>query len=100
MTSAADASHWETIAANKRAARDALIPKAWRVSVPDDVLDVTHVPETCGVLSAAEIKITETDATDLVKQMLAKEITAEAVAVAFCKRAAIAQQLVRLGPHG
>jgi len=85
---------WETIAANKRAARDALIPKSWLIKVDDDVLDVTGVPRTCGVLTPEEVTITETEAPKLVQQMINKELTSEAVVTAFCKRAAIAQQLV------
>jgi amidase len=85
---------WEDIAADKRRARDACIPQNWLVSVADDVLDVTGVPHTCGVLTPDELKITETEAPALVKQMLDKKLTSEAVVTAFCKRAAIAQQLV------
>lgn len=85
---------WETIAANKRAARDALIPAAWLITVDDGLLDVTGVPRTCGALSPDEIKITETEAPKLVEQMIGRQLTSEAVVTAFCKRAAIAQQLV------
>lgn len=85
---------WDKTVADKRAARDALIPKEWLVQVADDVVDVTDIPAKSGVLSAAELEITETEATDLVKKMVNKELTSEAVTVAFCKRAAIAQQVV------
>jgi amidase len=85
---------WDTIAAEKRAARDTLIPEAWRVSVDDSLLDVTDVPRTSGVLSPAEVEITETEAPELVRKMIDRELTSEAVVTAFCKRAAIAQQLV------
>lgn len=85
---------WDKIAADKRAARDALIPKEWLIEVGDDVVDVMDVPAKCGVLSAAELDITELDAPTLVKKMVAKELSSEAVTTAFCKRAAIAQQLV------
>lgn len=86
---------WDKIASDKRAARDALIPKEWLIkAVADDVLDVTDIPAKSGVLSAAELEITETEAGDLIKKMVNKELTAEAVTVAFCKRAAIAQQVV------
>ncbi|TXT15767.1 hypothetical protein VHUM_00270 [Vanrija humicola] len=84
---------WETISANKRAQRDALIPDEWKVDVPESVVNVIDVPRTSGILSPAEVKITETDAPTLVKQILAKELTSEAVTLAFSKRAAIAQQL-------
>jgi amidase len=84
---------WDKTAADKRAARDALIPKEWLVQVADDVVDVMDIPAKSGVLSAAELEITESDAATLIKKMVAKELTSEAVTVAFCKRAAIAQQL-------
>lgn len=85
---------WDAVAAEKRAERDARIPQSWLISFPDDVLDVTGVPRECGVLTPEEIIITETEAPKLVQQMIAKELTSEAVVTAFCKRAAIAQQLV------
>lgn len=89
------AEQWAKVAADKRAARDALIPKEWLVEpVADDVLNVMDVPTTSGVLSADELEITEADAPTLIKKMIEKELTSEAVTVAFCKRAAIAQQLV------
>ena len=51
--------------------------------------------ETCGILSAREIEITSrNDAVDIVKKIRSKEYSAEEVTIAFCKRAAIAQQLV------
>ncbi|BEJ12517.1 hypothetical protein CspHIS471_0209770 [Cutaneotrichosporon sp. HIS471] len=84
---------WDKIAAEKRAARDALIPKEWLVEVADDVIDVMDIPAKSGVLSAAELEITETAAPALIKKMVDKELTSEAVTVAFCKRAAIAQQV-------
>lgn len=88
--------HWEQIAAEKRAARDALIPKEWNIggSIASEVVDVMDVPARCGILSPAELDITETDATTLVKLMVNNSLTSEAVTTAFCKRAAIAQQLV------
>lgn len=86
-------SDWKTVAANKRAARDDLIPKSWLIEDPG-TRNVQDVARSCGVLSPAELEITETEAPALVQKMLAKELTSEAVVTAFCKRAAIAQQLV------
>ncbi|GIZ49108.1 hypothetical protein CKM354_001214700 [Cercospora kikuchii] len=57
-------------------------------------LDVTSIPSTCGILTPAEIIITEQyDATGLAAAIAKKELSAVAVATAFCKRAAIAHQL-------
>lgn len=88
---------WKAVSAAKQAQRDATIPAAWRIKVDPSVKDVMDVPKTCGVLTPKEIEITETPATELIEQMLAKKLTSEEVTVAFCKRAAIAQQLVSRG---
>jgi len=85
--------HWQGISAAKRAKRDSLLK--WELdSLPsDDILDVTQVPATCGILDELELQITDSDA-ELILENIAKGVwLAEAVAVAFCKRAAIAQQL-------
>ncbi|WVQ79332.1 hypothetical protein IAT38_001429 [Cryptococcus sp. DSM 104549] len=85
-------SSWEEISKAKIAARDALIPKAWLIP-PTDARNVIDVPKTCGVLTPAELEITETEAPVLVEKMLKGELKSEEVTVAFCKRAAVAQQL-------
>jgi amidase len=76
--------------------RDRLIRDEWKLSkklpLGHNVLDV---PKTCGILTEREISITEeNDAVDIVEKIRQQEYTAEEVTVAFCKRAAIAQQLV------
>jgi amidase len=83
---------WEDVAAAKQAARAAAIPAEWVIKVPDSA-NVMSVPATCGVLSPQEVEITETPASVLVQRLLARELSSEAVVTAFCKRAAIAQQL-------
>lgn len=90
------AAPWELIAQRKQAERDALIPAAWRLSsLPaEDVLNVTHVPAKSGILSANEIEITEGyDAMALAEAIRTKALTSVQVTMAFCKRAAIAQQV-------
>ena len=96
------AKDWRSIASAKRDSCYEKIPKEWRLSASvlstvneTSTQDVTHIPRECGILSAEEIDITETyDATDLLKKLASSEFTSIAVATAFCKRAAIAQQLV------
>ncbi|TYJ57847.1 hypothetical protein B9479_001457 [Cryptococcus floricola] len=83
---------WQQVSRAKTAARDALIPKEWIIPATD-ARSVIHIPRTCGVLSDKEIGITETPATALVESMLSRELTSYEVTLAFCKRAAIAQQL-------
>lgn len=101
MTAAED---WQTIAAGKRASNAAKIPEEWRL--PAKTLESIHaspnanvlnVPRTCGILTAREIEITEEyDATALLEKLAAGDFSAYDVTLAFCKRAAIAQQLVSL----
>ena len=96
-------SDWTSVAAAKRAARDALIPEAWRLpnkpeytdeSSPAYLLDVTGVPASCGILTPDELIITDTPADEILRNVHSGRWTARAVAEAFCKRAAVAQQLV------
>lgn len=57
--------------------------------------DVTKIPSTCGLLSARELEITEShDAYSLAEAIANKTYSAVEVTIAFCKRAAIAHQLV------
>lgn len=54
------------------------------------------VPDTCGLLSEVESRITsDFDATALLEELKNGTWSAEQVVIAFCKRAAIAQQLVQ-----
>lgn len=95
---------WTELIQKKRAARDALIPTEWRL--PESIL--SKVSETSSysafelfnesaLLTAKEIDITESyTATSLVAKMAKGELSCYDVAYAFCKRAAIAHQLVSL----
>lgn len=78
--------------------RDRLIRDEWRISKKLSLgNNILQVPKTCGILTEREISITEdNDAVDIVEKIRQQELTAEEVTVAFCKRAAIAQQLVSL----
>jgi amidase len=80
----------------KRQQRESLIPSEWRlqgqITESGSVLDV---PKTCGVLTERELDITSRyDAVDIVHEIRYRHFSAEEVTRAFCKRAAIAQQLV------
>ncbi|KAG1878990.1 amidase signature domain-containing protein [Suillus subluteus] len=59
----------------------------------DPPLDITHIPETCGLLNAQELAITELDATAVCQKIAAGELTAVEAVTALGKRAAIAHQL-------
>lgn len=59
--------------------------------------DVTSVPRSSGLLSDAELQLTEDyDATALLEMLAARKVTAVELLAAFRKRATIAQQCVSL----
>lgn len=94
---------WQERAAAKRAANLEALPRSMILPVPPgaEVLDVMHVPATCGLLTGRELNITESkDVTVLLGQIARAEYSALEVATAFIKRAVIAQQLVRFSFHG
>lgn len=105
---------WQTRASDKRRQCQDLIPEAWRVTGEgpgaasvslglvqpleksrNDLIDL-DIPRRSGILTAKELRITESyDVRRLLDALASGELTALEVTVAFCKRAAIAQQLVR-----
>lgn len=88
---------WKPIVARKQAEQEARIPREWRLkNIPSDTTsNVLDIPKTCGILTATELQLTETsDATALLQQLTSGRVKAVDVVTAFCKRAAIAQQLV------
>ena len=88
---------WKAIVARKQAEREARIPTEWRIRSlpPASQTNVLDIPRTCGILSPAELQITETtDATALLEHLKTGRAKSLDVVTAFCKRAAIAQQLV------
>ncbi|KAB8264733.1 amidase signature domain-containing protein [Aspergillus pseudonomiae] len=91
------ATTWEQKAKSKQTQTVAEIPPEW--TLPAAVLlnsaaNVLDVPRTCGLLTEKEIHITEDyDATGLLEKLAAGGFSSVEVTTAFCKRAAIAQQL-------
>jgi amidase len=89
---------WEKRAQAKRDAIIAAIPQEWRIenspSVEEQV-DVTgsYIQQ---FLSKREVEITETAAEGIAEMTTRGEWKAEEVARAFCHRAALAHQLVRI----
>ncbi|CEL10366.1 Putative General amidase-C [Source:UniProtKB/TrEMBL;Acc:Q9C1C7] [Aspergillus calidoustus] len=90
---------WEQKARQKREALADKIPSECRLpshliekaKVTDNILGI---PRESGILSEEELTITENyDATALLERLTTGQLTASKVATAFCKRAAIAQQL-------
>ncbi|KAL4798288.1 amidase signature domain-containing protein [Aspergillus venezuelensis] len=89
--------HWKPTVHQKRAAQAAAIPPAWRLS--ETTLSSKTTPletiRTCGILSDQELLWTDqTNLTALTSLLASGSITSEQLATAFCKRAAIAQQLI------
>lgn len=90
--------NYKILAAAKKAVQQDKIPKSWRILAEkfQDVSNVMDVPLSCGLLDEKEAKITSNyDATALLEKLKARVWSVEQVTVAFCKRAAIAHQLVR-----
>lgn len=87
-------SSWETAVADKKQRLDNAIPPEWRLKTKVDSPNVMNVPINSGILTPEEIQITESSAVELVRQLARGKLTSTAVTLAFCKRAALAQQLV------
>lgn len=102
MASDNEKTNWAALIAEKRSTNQAKIPSQWRLhkSFLENLNENTRygvldVPERCGILTKEELAITEQyTAVELVNSMSAGKIKSEDVMTAFCKRAAIAQQLV------
>lgn len=86
--------NWEQIAADKRARILSNIPAEWKIQSPPTGDSFFDFPEKSGILSPKELEITNASATDLVPKLAKGELTSVEVTLAFCKRAAIAHQLV------
>lgn len=88
---------WQKVAEEQQQLRDSKIPREWILKSPpsDDVTNVMDVPSTSGIMSKEELALTEKDATELLSLMATGKVKSYDVTLAFCKRAAIAQQLVR-----
>ncbi|CAG8425163.1 unnamed protein product [Penicillium salamii] len=88
---------WNRLAECKRQAQNDSIPKEWRLP-PDHPIpgNPYEYLKTSGLLTPEEVHITEhTEAKILVHRMISHQLTAEEVVTAFCKRAALAQQLIK-----
>ncbi|EAA63825.1 hypothetical protein AN1512.2 [Aspergillus nidulans FGSC A4] len=90
--------HWKSIAHQKRLTQLQSIPSPWRLSSssisstsPKSPIEII---QTCGILSPQELRWTEVnDITELVCLLASRSVTSVQLTTAFCKRAAVAQQL-------
>jgi amidase len=89
---------WRSLADAKRQSILDAIPTKWRIQTPvpspSELRDVTGYIEQ--FLSPRELEITGNDAVDIATQTTSGNWTAVEVTEAFCHRAALAHQLVRL----
>jgi amidase len=85
---------WQEIAADKKSRITASIPPEWRITSIPSGDNVVGYPKISGIMSFEELEITESSASYLVANIAVGKLTAVAVTTAFCKRAALAHQLV------
>jgi Asp-tRNA(Asn)/Glu-tRNA(Gln) amidotransferase A subunit family amidase len=70
------------------------LPSSYLEELQDTSQSVLDIPRHCGILSERELHITEEfDATALLEQLASRQFSAVEVTTAFCKRAAVAQQV-------
>ena len=102
-TSSDSKPQWQILAANKHKQCEDSIPIEWRLpehlqlgSLDDNLhLLAADIPRRSGLLSEDELAITEKySAAQLAQKLAVAEFSSVTVTKAFCKRAAIAQQLV------
>jgi amidase len=89
---------WQHAVADKRRRQHLSLPAEWilpHTALPSpEHLDVLDFPETCGLLSAKEVEITNTGVEGLLERMRGGGWKAVEVLSAFAKRAVVAHQLV------
>ncbi|KAF3043938.1 hypothetical protein E8E11_007936 [Didymella keratinophila] len=88
---------WQSVSWQKKDKQFASIPSQWRLPQlpPASVTNYLNIPRECGLLTEKEVDITESyDATALAQAIRERRFTCVNVTTAFCKRAAIAHQLV------
>jgi amidase len=88
---------WQEIAKQQQAIRNSHIAKEWILKDPPagSLAYVMDMPYTCGILTTEELGWTEKDATELLGLFTTGQLKSADVTLAFCKRAAIAQQVVQ-----
>jgi amidase len=90
---------WQDVAQQTRLGVLKAIPAEWMISSErlDTYERLIDIPQACGILTPAQIKITNTNACELLRQLCNGKLTSFEVTEAFCTRAAIAHQLVGTG---
>lgn len=101
-TETAASEDWRALVDAKQRQLDKQIPAAWRLdmtfmakALENGRLLEENTAKRSGILTEDELDITENySATELLTRLRSGQCTSVAVTAAFCKRAAIAQQLV------
>lgn len=91
---------WQEIQNSTRAAVLSAVPEKWKLAeeyrdAAEQSKQLLHIPESCGILSPDQIKITRLTALELLHYLRRGQLTSVEVTEAFCARASIAHQLVR-----
>jgi amidase len=86
---------WQSRVADKQHRLNEAIPQEWRIGTTPDDVSVMDYPRKSGLLTTQDLEITESSAADIVAKIASGQLSSTAVTTAFCKRAALAQQLVR-----
>lgn len=88
---------WKAIATRKQKQRASRLPEQWLLppaNIDPKRLNVLSVPRESGILTEKELHLTESyDATGLAAELASGRLKSVDVVTAFCKRAAIAQQV-------
>lgn len=89
---------WQELAAEKKKEQLSRIPAEWILkpeAMPTpEMVDLRPIASSCGILSAKELEITsDYDATALLEKIASGEYSAVEVVTAYCKRAAVGQQV-------
>lgn len=89
---------WKVATRERRQRQASLIPEEWRlktISSAAEAVSALPIVETCGILSAWELDVTSPShsAPYILEKIHSSTWTAYDVTVAFCKRAAVVQQL-------
>jgi len=97
--------NWPALVEEKRRDRDSRIPEEWRLPEeitknisPTSDINTFQLLKTLDLLTAREVELTENyEVKTLLEMMATRRVSSFEITTAFCKRAAIAQQLVRSG---
>lgn len=87
---------WEETALEEQGKRDAAIPSEWRLKTPisPSARNFMRIPYESSIMTPQELALTEKDATELLALLAEGKLRSYDLTLAFCKRAALAQQVV------